>query len=141
MSISYITIKYKSFKPKYPPVITEDDYIRYKIIGIPKVPKLSTEFSKEFLNEIVWISLALIFVLADINNWFVRGGIIEFLEVVFFILGLYSLLSLLLSSASFFPSRLKTEIYFKRLTKRIKESNSYTDFCKSMCDVDKNYLT
>ena len=140
MIASRITIFWKLYKPQYPTLLAPDLYDYYKSASTNKLPTIRFKFLEEFYIEIIFISVGVLFLIADTYHWYLRGGLMELLGVLFFIIAIVMSLSFILSAISFTACYFKSKRYIDQLNKSIKNSNSYQDFCQSMSKIDNSYL-
>jgi len=140
MIASRFTIIWKSYKPQYPLLVTKEVYDYYKYELPKKIPEIRFGFLKEFYPEIIIISVGIIFLLADTYHWYARGGAIEMVGVIVFVIAIVTTLSFIISAISFTSSYIISKEYASTLNKAIKNSTSYNNFCELMSKNDKSYL-
>lgn len=133
-------IIWRSYSSDFPDIIAENKFYFLKSSNNKNNFTIKFGYFNEFYGSIFIILLGMAFLLSDYYNTFIRGGLVETMEVIFVFTGAYQLLFLILSSVSYINNYLDSKQYLRTLEKTIKKSESYIEFCNEMSKSDSRYI-
>lgn len=133
-------IIWTSYDTPFPDIVTEKIFFVLKCSNDKKYYAMKMGYFRQFYWCYLIILAAVGFILSEYLGIMKHGGILEFLEMIFVIIGAFTLIYLVLSSVSYLSNHYDSKQYLEAMQKNITASNNYIDFCINMSRIDKRYI-
>lgn len=144
MVVTKIIIKWTSFSPVFPDVISNEMFDECKFLKKNLFIQSKFIFLKLFKSKLMIVGLALLFICSHIYNLFPLSGwkseLLIIFEVPFFIVAFFIFINVVLSAISYICSYVESKNYEIHLSNILFKCNSYEQFCIEMCEHDKRYV-